>query len=71
MNKKYITYFIQGIIILLVIPFLIDSFKTNLLSENLNFISFLGDTLVSLFGIFSVPTLLYGNKNDSDANIKR
>lgn len=71
MKQKYITYFVQGIIILLVIPLLFDSFKTNLLSDNLNFISFLADLLIALFGIISLPKLLWTNKNDTDASIKR
>lgn len=71
MKQKYITYFVQGIIILLVIPLLFDSFKTNLLSDNLNFISFLADLLIALFGIISLPKLLWINKNDTDASIKR
>lgn len=71
MNKKYITYFIQGIIILLVIPLLIDSFKINLLSNELNYISFLSDLLLSLFGIISIPHYIMGTQNDTNANIKR
>lgn len=71
MNKKYITYFIQGIIILLVIPLLIDSFKINLLSNELNYISFLSDLLLSLFGIISIPNYIMGTQNDTNANIKR
>ncbi len=71
MNKKYITYFIQGIIILLVIPLLIDSFKINLLSNELNYISFLSDLLLSLFGIISIPNYIMSTQNDTNANIKR
>ena len=71
MNKKYITYFIQGIIILLVIPLLIDSFKINLLSNELNYISFLSDLLISFFGIISIPNSIMVPQNDTNANIKR
>jgi len=71
MNKKYIAYFIQGIIILLVIPLLIDSFKINLLSNELNYISFLSDLLLSFFGIISIPNSIMGPQNDTNANIKR
>jgi len=55
----------------LVIPLLIDSFKINLLSNELNYISFLSDLLLSLFGIISIPNYIMSTQNDTNANIKR